>query len=247
MIRNSLLICVAVVALTTGAHASDLPTSKGPPPAPAYAPFSWTGFYIGANGGYGWGSAGDMTLSNNIGVSLPPTAGPKPAGGFGGAQAGYNWQTGMFVLGAEADIQGAAINNNFTRFLPAGGVNLNAKQDIDMFGTVRARGGFAVDHFLIYATGGLAYANVDDRLVLSAGGASATLTKNEIQVGAAVGGGVEYALNANWSIKGEYQYVWLPNSGALSGAVTPPNGGVIRSSPLQDSFQTVRAGVNYRF
>jgi outer membrane immunogenic protein len=189
MIRNSLLICVAVVALTTGALASDLPTSKGPPPAPAYAPFSWTGFYIGANGGYGWGSAGDMTLSNNIGVSLPPTAGPKPAGGFGGAQAGYNWQTGMFVLGAEADIQGAAINNNFTRFLPAGGVNLNAKQDIDMFGTVRARGGFAVDHFLIYATGGLAYANVDDRLVLSAGGASATLTKNEIQVGAAVGGG----------------------------------------------------------
>jgi outer membrane immunogenic protein len=247
MIRNGLLTCVAVVALATGALAADLPTRKGPPPAPAYAPFSWTGFYIGVNGGYGWGSAGNTTLSNNLGVALAPTAGPQPAGGFGGAQAGYNWQTGMFVLGAEADIQGAAINNSFTRTLDAAGDVLHAKQDIDMFGTVRARGGFAIDQFLIYATGGFAYASLDDRLVVSNGGASATLVKNEIQVGAAVGGGVEYALNANWSIKGEYQYIWLPNSGTLSGAATPPTGIVIRSSSLQDSFQTVRAGVNYRF
>src|SRR5580692_4229522 len=106
MIRNGLLTCVAVVALATGALAADLPTRKEPPPAPAYAPFSWTGFYIGVNGGYGWGSAGNITLSNNLGVALAPTAGRQPAGGFGGAQAGYNWQTGMFVLGAEADIQG---------------------------------------------------------------------------------------------------------------------------------------------
>jgi outer membrane immunogenic protein len=199
------------------------------------------------NGGYGWDPGNSLIFFNNRRTVSAPTPGPEPAGGFGGAQAGYNWQTGRLVLGVETDFQGAAIENQFTRY-PVGGATLHAKQDIDWFGTLRARAGFAVDHFLIYATGGLAYANVNDSLIIGVLPTFSALTKNQTEVGAAVGGGGEWALTANWSIKGEYQYIWLPSSGTLSGPqINSSPGNFIRGTSVHNSFQTVRAGLNYRF
>src|SRR5690606_34623970 len=95
------LSTVALVACTSLASAADLggpyeyegSIKDGPIAA---APFSWTGFYIGANAGYGWGEIADH----------------EPDGWFGGGQIGFNYQVGSMVLGLEADIQGADMNDS---------------------------------------------------------------------------------------------------------------------------------------
>ncbi|MDI4663363.1 porin family protein [Xanthobacter autotrophicus] len=129
--RSRLLASAALVAgvtLAAPAVAADL---SGRYPAPYVQPvaaFTWTGFYIGANAGYGWGS----------------TVNSDPGGFIGGVQAGYNFQfASPFVLGIEADFNLSGLS--------AGGYSLN------YLGTVRGRLGWAFDRFLVYSTGGLAY------------------------------------------------------------------------------------------
>jgi len=130
MQKNMLAGLGLVALLGTPAAAADL---SYPPPAAAYAPapvFTWTGFYIGANAGYGFGEA---DFSGDI------------DGFIGGLQAGYNWQGAgsPLVLGVETDIQYADVSSSVF--------------SLDYFGTVRARVGYAFDQFLVYGTGGFAY------------------------------------------------------------------------------------------
>lgn len=129
--NRSILAGLGLAALISApAAAADL---SYPAPQPvAYAqpmPFSWNGFYLGANAGYGWGTA-DWS--------------PDIDGFVGGIQAGYNWQgASPLVLGLEADLQYSNVKSSvFT---------------LDYFGTLRARAGFAFDQFLVYGTGGFAY------------------------------------------------------------------------------------------
>ena len=115
----------------------------GPPPPIYVAAPIWSGFYIGVNGGYGW-TANDGPLA--------------PEGGFGGGQIGYNWQ-GLFgyspwVIGIEADIQGAGISDSVSDVLGS------QENSLNWFGTVRGRIGYAAGPALIYATGGFAYGEV---------------------------------------------------------------------------------------
>jgi outer membrane immunogenic protein len=183
------LIGSALVGLgmATAASAADLPRK-----APAYsAPigYNWTGFYIGANAGYGWsrgGFAGDTD------------------GFVGGGQIGYNWQGvgSPFVFGLEADFQGADLSNSGT----FAGVTLSGKTNA--FGTVRGRIGYAWDRAMIYATGGWAYAR--NEVSASAGGA--TISSSEWRSGYAIGGGLEYALWDRWSTKLEYLYLHTNDS-----------------------------------
>ena len=106
--------------------------------------FTWTGFYVGVNAGYGWGN------DDNRGFGLV-NRGNDDGGFVGGAQLGYNYQMGMFVLGAETDIQYADLGGNFV----VDGVRYGS--DNDWFGTARVRAGLAFDRFMVYATGGVAY------------------------------------------------------------------------------------------
>src|SRR5437016_1047173 len=95
--RGILLLSAAVLAVSTSANAADLrpapmPT-KAPPVAYVTPPFSWTGFYIGVNGGGGWGSShSDLTGHTST------------SGGMAGGTVGYNLQMGSWVFGLEADI-----------------------------------------------------------------------------------------------------------------------------------------------
>src|SRR3954453_2753812 len=112
---------VAAAALTvSGAFAADLPT-RAPPPAPFVAAipiFTWTGFYVGLNAGWGWRNDNSEPVILIPGVGTPGLAGTLDRsggddGGFtGGAQIGYNYQFGSLVVGAEADIQWADTGNN---------------------------------------------------------------------------------------------------------------------------------------
>jgi outer membrane immunogenic protein len=242
-----LAIALTTSVISGSAVAADLPSRVDPPvyipPPPVW---TWTGFYVGANGGYGWGTDnGRNTYTNNIGT-VDSSAGPGSAkGGFGGGQFGYNWQMSSFVVGLETDFQGSGISTS-ARGVTAGGLAFSTNQELDWFGTARGRVGFTFDRVLFYATGGVAYGRVADSAFINTAVNSVALLSGTTRVGYVVGGGIEYAFTPNWSIKGEYQYINLRNE-TLFGAVVPPNGITIRSSAIENAFSTVRVGINYKF
>ena len=184
----SLLAFAAVFAAGT-ANAADLPR-KAPPmvvPAPV---FSWTGFYIGINGGYGWADTKNgFTEFDNA------------SGGVFGVQGGFNYQFvgSPIVIGIEADYQGANIK--------ADGVFLGTLTNVELerFGTVRGRLGFGWDRFLIYGTGGWAYA-AQTEIGL---GFPFFLSGSQELSGWAAGAGIEWAFAPNWSAKIEYLHLDL--------------------------------------
>jgi len=226
----------------------------------AYVPVSsWTGFYAGVNGGYGWDAVG----SKNLDVTVPAvpftfTAGQysEPSGGFGGGQIGYNWQVNRFVLGVETDIQISDISGSKTSATPlfrsVDFVSQN-QTDIDWFGTVRGRLGYGWDNTLVYFTGGLAYGLVDDRQTgsLSTPGGSFQLgqvARKDVETGYVLGGGIEFKpmwgflASPNWSVKAEYQYI---NLGSEKMTGTALGFLPITTNSHQIELNTVRVGLNY--
>ena len=179
--NKTLLAAVAAAAFCGApAFAADMPV----PPTAAAPIFSWTGFYVGANGGYGWHdptvtfTGGDelatlfTCLHFGIGTCPPPVS-FNIRGGLGGLQAGYNRQLNRnVVLGVETDfdwsrIRGMGTSNFFNLFLSQGN-NFIASEKVDWFGTVRGRLGFLLtDRLLAYGTGGFAYGGVKQNVVLN--------------------------------------------------------------------------------
>jgi len=233
--------------------------------------YNWTGFYVGGNAGYAWtkstdtvtgvsGSAPGLITSGSVASSLAL----DPKGFIGGGQIGYNWQPStMWVFGLETDLQWADLKS--TVALP-GATDasriMTANEKLNWFGTVRARVGVTPwDRALIYVTGGLAYGHVNlstaltrvslvtgaNTCVLPGGGANNCENGSaaDTRVGWTVGGGLEWALSGNWSLKAEYLYYDLGN---ISHSMTDPNfpGTVFNASAgLKGSI--ARAGLNYRF
>jgi outer membrane immunogenic protein len=177
---NTAIAAFLMLGATGAASAADLPRKAPSYVAPSY--YDWTGFYIGANAGYGW----TTTFAGN------------PRGFVGGGQLGYNWQTGNFVVGIEGDIQYSALKSEVDL---GGGVTGAAK--IPAFATVRGRLGYAFDRALVYGTGGWAYTKTEASL----SGAGVTISDSKWTSGYALGAGLEYALWNRWTVKGEYLYV----------------------------------------
>ena len=162
--------------------------------------FSWTGFYLGRNGGYDFGS------SSWTPVGGTGTCNFNPSGWLVGGQIGANWQISAFVLGAEADLDWASLKGsagvtpcNTTPGI--GGPTSTCQTAQSWLGTGRARLGVAADRVLFFLTVGVAYGN--EKLTETPG--TDTLTR----VGWTGGGGVEAAFTPNWTAKVEYLYVSL--------------------------------------
>lgn len=203
---------VALVTVSGVASAADL-YRKAPPAEPVVAPitaYNWTGFYAGANLG------GEWLHSKQSGYGIDRST--TPGSVFGGLQAGYNFQTGPWVVGAEADV-GYGHPTKTT---------LLGRAEENWSGTIRARGGYAFDNVLLYGTGGFAWANF--KISDSAAGLDKTTTR----AGWTLGAGAEYAFTKNISVKGEYLYADYGKANV---------GGV--ESKLSDHL--VRMGVNYKF
>jgi outer membrane immunogenic protein len=214
------------------AFAADMPV-KGPYAAPAPA-FSWTGFYVGGEGGYGRGNSIDFSPVNGA------TSGTYGiSGATGGGTAGYNWQLDPhWVVGLETDFSFANIHGSRTVGISFGCGN-NCSTKVDDFGTVRGRIGFAQGNALFYGTGGWAYGRT--KVGFANCTAPGTCGTNDVN-GWTAGGGIEYALNRNWSAKIEYLRVNFgnfvySNSGICAGF----------SCTSDAKFNVVRAGLNYRF
>jgi outer membrane immunogenic protein len=255
------------------AMAADLPVKQPIYSAPVAMPFSWTGFYVGGNAGYAW--AADPNIASNFScpagigcsVSVPinlanvtaASTGRLSAEGFtGGVQAGYNWQIGGVVLGAEIDFNAFDLKGSRAAVVPSATTpsifNLSTSIATDWLFTLRQRVGFAVaPTVLLYATGGLAVTkatlanaffttNNPANTAAGASGNSKTLT------GWTVGGGIEWAFNRNWSLKGEYLYADFGSIAAAT-AITSPgfaNPNVLATSTTLRAH-IARAGINYKF
>jgi outer membrane immunogenic protein len=229
--KKFLLAGVAAIALASGAQAADLGVPRGAVAAAVVAPvFSWTGFYVGGQIGYGWLN-GSSTFSNGA-----PTLPVRSSGVFGGVHVGYNYQINNFVLGAEADIEYSGIRG--TRTDLTGGTSAGIF-DSRWQGSLRARAGVAADRALFYVTGGLAFA--DFRL---AGGPAAGPLQGytSTRAGWTLGAGVEYAFTPNWTARVEYRYA---NYGSVSADLGPLYPGVVQRTSLHT--HAVRLGVSYLF
>lgn len=242
----------AILAFSTASNAADV---VGGPEAPIALAFDWSGGYIGVNLGGGFGKFKHPVEVTAVGAPGPLMDGSVglTAGGFlGGVQAGYNWQSGQMVYGVEADFQGSSVKGEGS--IDVGGLLLGgaaltgeAGTKVDWFGTLRARIGYTpVDRFMVYTTGGLAYGHVKSYVSANVAGLGGIdLSKSETKAGWKVGGGAEYALTNNWTLKSEYLYTDLGKTTLYSGDII----GAGTNTTLKNdvAFHTVRIGLNYKF
>lgn len=204
MMKTAIGAAALLAAAACPALGADFPRYSGPgyyTPPPG---FSWVGPYFGLNLGYQFGAV------SHLGID--------PSGFVGGGQAGYNWQFGRFVFGAETDIQLSGAEDTFAAYKFAN----------PWFGTLRGRGGIALDNVLLYGTAGLAYGG--GRLDF------AGLRESQTHVGWTAGLGIEVAFTPHWSAKAEYLYVDL---GKEDYVLTGLSEGI--------HSNVLRFGVNYRF
>lgn len=224
-------------------------------------PFNWTGFYIGGNVGYGFGGDGDVTSRGQLGPNIANIAtGARPGsieldrnGLLGGAQIGYNWQIGSLVYGVEGDISLTDLKDKrdfVTSQINTGLAQSNVfSSELEYFGTVRGRAGFALDRTLIYGTGGLAFGKVNSSVSMfdPSGVKQFTDESSDTKVGYAVGAGVEHAVTNNITFKTEYLYYDLGKDRLNVSAI--PGTGVAGGydSTFRNDGHLVRVGLNYKF
>ena len=155
-------------------------------PAPV---MTWTGFYIGVNVGYGWANVGSASFSNDL------------DGIIGGGQIGYNHQIGQFALGVEGDFRLSGEDRTDSGTVL--GIAFTVDQNIQWFGTLRGRIGYAFGPWMIFATGGAAWQNYE----LSVSVLGTTASDDTTNLGWTVGGGAEWMFAPQWSAKIEYLYM----------------------------------------
>src|ERR1043165_6809720 len=282
---------VGLLALLAGpAIAADLPM-KAPVAAAVAAPaWNWTGFYIGAHGGGTWGRAeithsaipalaGEAFPEDAAAVTAASSPLLNPNGYVAGGHAGFNYQTRSFVWGIEGDFSYFRLRASSAGTFPfpstlAGGIigpptltfNTSTEISTDWLLTVRPRLGFAAGNALFYTTGGLAVTNEKVNQVTGVlNGATFTSSISETRLGWTVGGGIEYMLSPNWTIRAEYLHL---DFGTASGpGVNNVPAGVLGNLPCTAgqavitgpgtytgcsissrlTAELVRAGITYKF
>jgi outer membrane immunogenic protein len=294
--KKLFLVCAGLSVIgISPAFTADMAVKARPVEAPVY---SWNGWYAGVNAGYSGGNETDREAVVSgagfplIGAGRPLYGGSNdfrqsPQGGFGGVQVGYNWQTSPnLVFGLEADFQGGSIKDSIGCVLACGVPHVTTtppailgafpvifsadsySHTIDWFGTVRGRVGYAAGPVLLYATGGLAYGDVErsgnvvGRTALGGGPGTTnafagSYNSSATKVGWTAGFGAEgkWFKNPNWSVKGEYLYVDLGNnSDVFNTRYTTGGGGAVvgtvaatRTDTSSNHQHLFRLGVNYSF
>lgn len=234
IIRTVAVISAAVV--TTSVAAADGYHYDSVKDAPRFTEHDWSGFYVGAHVGYGWGTGESFVANPARTTVFDPSV--DTDGFVAGGQVGFNLQLRSLVLGVEADISGSDVSGDtqFTGFFAPS--TTDAGFDVNWLATVRGRLGFTAGKFLVYGTGGVAYADIESSFQVGGGAGRPGGTFSETRHGYVVGGGLEYALSRNISLKAEYLYVELEDK-----EYQLPSGWF--GSDL--TLETAKIGVNYRF
>jgi outer membrane immunogenic protein len=260
---------VAVVTASAGDLATPTPIYTK---APAAVPYTWSGFYGGANAGW-VGSTGNTIaltaadtgaagLGSMLAEGVIPSSINLGYNGFlGGGQLGYNWQSGNWVFGLEGDIDGVSAKSSgifpdcSVPVPPVGlatPLTLNAMRELDWLGTVRGRIGYTpVSPFLVYATGGLAVG--EHKLGIGLSDPTANPIANlfnetsSTSAGWTIGVGAEWMFARQWSLKAEYLYVDLGDISSTINYAYPPTNTSSLTATVHDRENIVRGGINYHF
>lgn len=247
-----LLAAAVALGMSVSAAVADEPTKQP----------DWTGVYVGAFGGYGFGSS-DVDLSHSTGAifyndPFVPDQGSlsDPDGWFFGGQIGADKQFDRVVVGVVVDLSKGNMDASNTFTTPLGS-QWAITSDLEMFGTARVRVGYLIQpHVLAYVSGGVAWGRVDVKQAttfvdgngdfLDDGGRTSGKFDH---VGYAIGGGLEWMLADGWSLTGEYLYIDLGGEDYQLKGTTKPNGNVpyVETFGGDLSMHTLRVGVNYRF
>jgi outer membrane immunogenic protein len=253
--KTKLAAAALLLASTSLSFAADLATK-----APAYAPvpvWSWTGFYLGAHVGAGWGTT-ESTVSSvsTLGVVTPvglSVAQNSRSGVLGGGQLGYNWQTGWAVFGVQGDIAGMDVNGTTPCFFLA---SCTAKSD--WLATVTGRfGGVVADRTLVYVKGGAAWMHTDHSFSVPAAGLGlgapglpgGSVSGSTTALGWVLGLGAEYAFDHNWSAFIEYDYIDFDKKNvALDfGVGVGAPGLAVANVDFKNKLSIAKVGINYKF
>jgi outer membrane immunogenic protein len=235
---NRLALAVSILAVSAGtASAADLvarPYTKAPPPMVA-AIYDWSGFYVGANAGYGWGR--DDHADRLLPLGGFWTNGPagnfsgiqriNPRGGIFGGQAGYNWQLANWVFGLELAGDWSDLRRtDASIFFP--GDSLTSR--VESIFTATGRVGYALNNWLPYIKGGYAVGS--------------SLNHSEWRSGYTVGAGLEYGITPNWTIGAEYAYMDFGSRNWSGATIGPGAGPELYNDKLKISAVTAR--INYK-
>ena len=249
-----ILLAIAALAMGLGVAQADGP-HEGP------RPFTWSGLYLGAHAGYGWGDFGvDLSTSSGAVHYNDPFKHPQQSleggdGWVGGFQIGANKQFGMVVVGIEADVSwtGMEADGRFTTKAPHF-TTWDVKTELDMFGTVRGRLGVTNGPLLMYVTGGMAWGITDTSQATNwfapappdVGGRTSGRTNH---IGWTAGAGVEWMFAPNWTFRTEYLYISLGEENYALSGTTKPNGTTpyVETFAADLDFHVVRGAVNYKF
>jgi len=270
---GAIMVAASASALALSpAQAADLGDGSLKDTGPVYAAPAplWTGFYLGVHGGYAdgeWdGTLGLDTTDDPAAIgydNLDKTI--DGDGFFGGGQIGYNFQRGNLVLGIEADASFADVDGSetYTTVIFGGCCSFSKDHqfEVEYFGTLRGRLGYAEGRYLAYVTGGFAWAKVDGSLTVTANPVSASsyveldgASDDNTHTGWTLGGGVEAALSDRWSLKAEYLYIDLSEEDyAFAGTKVDANGNTVTGKPVDEfndvslDMHTFKIGLNYRF
>jgi outer membrane immunogenic protein len=245
--KKFLLGTVGLLALGLApASAADLaarPYTKAPPMVAAI--YDWSGFYIGANGG--WGSSRSCWDFTTPAGEFRNREGCHDAtGGTVGGQIGYRWQANSWVYGLEAqgnwaDLHGRNVSEAFPTFAN--------DSRVDSFGLFTGQLGYAWDATLLYVKGGAAVTSNRYRAFDVATGLQATNNVNDTRWGGVVGVGLEYAFAPNWSLGFEYDHMFMGDSSHafLNNGVVDPAGRFFGTDKINQDVDLVTARINYRW
>jgi outer membrane immunogenic protein len=233
-------------------------------PIPAAAP-SWTGFYLGVHAGWAWSSNESATQVETFGshiITAPLLFNMDNDSPIAGLQAGYNYQFSRWVVGIEGDISGARLSTSQTGSLISviSIINCHAgdfcgsatvAEDIRWLASVRGRLGYAWDRGLLYVTGGGAWADVKYR-----GSTSSSLTGapplfassfTSTVLGPVVGGGYEWMITPNWTLRGEFLHYWFDEAQAAAVTSSSAPGFAANYTWSRFDVNVARVAVNYKF
>ena len=231
-----------VLGLAAPAVAADLPArtyTKAPPPVAA-AIYDWSGFYIGANGG--WGTSRKCWTNTSVaGIATIPNVSEgchDASGGTAGGQIGYRWQSSAWVFGLEAQGNWADFKgSNISPLL------LTNSSKIDAFGLFTGQVGYAWNNALLYVKGGGAVTS--DKYSGTLPGIPIDSAK-ETRWGGTVGAGIEYGFAPNWSAALEYDHLFMGKA-TNTFTITILPSVVTRTDSISQDVDMVTARINYRF
>jgi outer membrane immunogenic protein len=262
------LIAAAAAGFAFSASAADLPVKAPFQQVAPQALFNWNGWYGGANAGYSWGrSAIDYAIDPTFVFGSPAfqnggrlSSSLSPKSFIGGGQFGFNYQTGVWVLGFETDIAWRDRTESVNIVPdPSTGDTVTFSDSQKWVGTVRGRIGLTpttMSNWLFYATGGLANGHFEHSVTQFCNigcGITRSFSDSVTKVGWTLGGGVEVALTQNWSLGAEYLYMdfgtdTLSAPAAGVGLIIPATATFTATrASFHDTSQVARLKLNYKF